>query len=295
MRAFVLLSLSARYEDPATTQSEIATQLAVDGASGAVALSGARLVGHLLGAPKPGANWGPNVWVEAAGHAADEAETLRDLYGFAAERWVAEGRTAHFALTPAHDAALVDAWSRVGFGKQHIHAIREATQPGGGAQVKVRRAARDDIPALAALEVVLDQHQTASPVFASVVGFPTVEESKAEWDADFDDLDYAVFVAEHDGAVVGSAVGCSIEKSNAHTGLARPDSAGFLGFAAVYPEHRGLGMGRALGEAVISWSEESGYPAIVTDWRVTNLLSSRAWPALGFHETFIRMHRLVGY
>ena len=34
---------------------------------------------------------------------------------------------------------------------------------------------------------------------------------------------------------------------------------------------------------------------MVTDWRVTNLLSSRAWPALGFTETFLRLHRLVGY
>ena len=117
----------------------------------------------------------------------------------------------------------------------------------------------------------------------------------AEWEDDFDDPDFATFVAERDGVVVGSAVGCSIEKSGANNGLIRPDSAGFLGFAAVLSEHRGLGAGRALGETVIWWSTEAGYPSIVTDWRVTNLLSSRAWPALGFRNTFVRMHRVVGY
>jgi hypothetical protein len=34
---------------------------------------------------------------------------------------------------------------------------------------------------------------------------------------------------------------------------------------------------------------------VVTDWRVTNLLSSRTWPRLGFKESFLRLHRLVGY
>jgi hypothetical protein len=34
---------------------------------------------------------------------------------------------------------------------------------------------------------------------------------------------------------------------------------------------------------------------VVTDWRVTNLLASHAWPALGFAETFLRLDRLIGY
>ena len=75
----------------------------------------------------------------------------------------------------------------------------------------------------------------------------------------------------------------------------RPDNAGFLGFAAVLPSARGLGAGRALGETVLAWSAEAGYDVVATDWRVTNLLSSRAWPAIGFRETFLRLHRVVGY
>jgi ribosomal protein S18 acetylase RimI-like enzyme len=288
--------LSPRYEDPAVAQQAVAEIADAEGASGAVALDGGKVVGYLLGAPKATDTWGPNMWVEAAGHAVDDAETLRDLYGFAAVRWVDEGRTAHYALAPAHDSNLLDAWWRVGFGQQHMHAIQPAVDEpfDRPERVVVRRAARSDIPALAALEVALPQHQELSPVF-SAGHAPSLEETVAEWEADFDDPAFAVFVAERDGLVVGSAVGCSIEKSSAHKGLSRPDSAGFLGFAAVFPEHRGLGAGRALGEAVIWWSAQAGYPSIVTDWRVTNLLSSRAWPALGFRNTFVRLHRVVGY
>jgi hypothetical protein len=46
---------------------------------------------------------------------------------------------------------------------------------------------------------------------------------------------------------------------------------------------------------VLAWAGEQGFGSVVTDWRVTNLLSSRAWPALGFEETFLRVHRLVGH
>jgi GNAT superfamily N-acetyltransferase len=289
--------LSPRYEDPATAEQEVAEVWKTEGASGAVAVVDARVVGYVIGAPKTSEVWGPNIWVEAAGQAVEVAETLRDLYGFAATRWVDEGRTAHYALAPAHDRALVEAWYRLGFGQQHMHAIQAAAvaDPFRPPQkVVVRRAVRSDIPVLAALEVALPQHQGLSPVFSAGT-IPTVEESIAEWEDDFDDPAFAVFVAERDGVVVGSAVGCSIEKSGSHRGLARPDSAGILGFAVVFPEYRGFGAGRALGEAVIWWSAESGYPAIVTDWRVTNLLSSRAWPALGFRETFVRLHRNIGY
>jgi ribosomal protein S18 acetylase RimI-like enzyme len=289
--------LSPRFEDPAVAEQEVAEVWKSDDASGAVALAGARVVGYVLGAPKASDTWGPNIWVEAAGLAVEgEPETLRDLYGLAAARWVDEGRTAQYALVPAHERGLLEAWYRVGFGQQHMHAIQPAvsTPFRSPERVVVRRAARSDIPVLAALEVALPQHQGLSPVF-SAGKIPTLEESIAEWEDDFDDPAFAVFVAEREGVVVGSAVGCSIEKSGSHRGVARPDSAGFLGFAAVFPEHRGVGAGRALGEAVISWSAESGYPAIVTDWRVTNLLSSRTWPALGFRDTFVRVHRNIGY
>jgi GNAT superfamily N-acetyltransferase len=153
---------------------------------------------------------------------------------------------------------------------------------------------RRDIPALAELEVELPRHHSLAPVFSAAT-VPPAQQTAAEWAEDFDDPGYTTFVAERDGTVVGSAVGCALEKSGSHTGLARPDNAGFLGFAAVFPSERGHGAGRALGETVLEWAAQAGFGCVVTDWRVTNLLSSRTWPALGFAESFLRLHRLVGY
>ena len=113
---------------------------------------------------------------------------------------------------------------------------------------------------------MLPEHQTQSPVF-SRLPLPDVEEARAEYEADFDDPRFTTFVVERNGKVLGSAIACPIEVSSTHRSLALPPGAGFLGFAAVFPERRGEGAGRLLGEAVLDWARETGREWVVTDWR----------------------------
>ena len=287
--------LSPRYEDPDAAAAEVEAAVAAEHASGAVALRHGAIVGYLLGAPKAAPTWGPNVWVEAAGQATVEADLMRDLYAFAATRWVDEGRTAHYVVLPAGEPELVDAWFRLGFGLQHIHGLRPAPDtPPLSSSVLVRRATGDDVAALARVSLELTVHQGLAPTFSAAQP-ESLEESAAEWRPYLDDPEYVTLVAERDGTVVGAAVGCSIEKSPGHSGLSRPDNAFFLGFASVFPQARGSGAGRALGEAVLALAAARAFDSVVTDWRATNLLSSRTWPRLGFAESFLRLHRLVGY
>jgi GNAT superfamily N-acetyltransferase len=288
--------LSPRFEQDSAATAEVAAAFALPGASGAVAQQGTSITGFMLGAPKDSPVWGPNIWVDAAGQAAAEPELVRDMYGLAAARWVQESRSAHYVLVPATDEDLLRAWYRLGFGQQQAHAVRPlpAEPPATPPKVVVRRARLSDLPALARLEVELPRQHSLAPVF-SASPVPSYEECLAGWEEDFDDPAYTTFVAEFDGAVIGSSIGCSLELSGSHPPLTRPDHAGFLAFAAVFPHARGLGAGRALGEAVIAWTAQAGYDCAATDWRVTNLLSSRTWPRLGFAESFLRLHRLVGY
>lgn len=286
--------LDPSYEVPAAARSEIAGLLEREGVSGVAALREGGLEGFLLGVPLDDATWGPNVWVEPAGHAASAPELVRDLYAAAAARWVEEGRTSHYAIVPASDPELVDAWFRLGFGHQHVHAIRDplAAAPAPPDGLVIRRARREDVALLAHVDLALPEHQARAPVFSPIPIEP-YEERLAEWEDDIDDPRFTTFVVEQDGLVIGSAVGCPIELSSAHRSLALPPGAAFLGFAAVLPEHRGLGAGRVLGDAVLAWAGEAGHPSVVTDWRMTNLLSSRAWPRLGFRPTFYRLFRAI--
>src|SRR3954465_15695552 len=59
--------LDPSWEDDARCRAEVATVLASEGAAGAVAERDGVPVGYLLGGPKPGEVWGPNVWLESAG------------------------------------------------------------------------------------------------------------------------------------------------------------------------------------------------------------------------------------
>jgi ribosomal protein S18 acetylase RimI-like enzyme len=274
-------------------RAEVEALWAGDGASGAVALRDGRVAGYLLGAPRDD-SWGPNIWVEAGGHAVEETEDARDLYAAAAGHWVEQGRTRHYVLVPA-DEALVDAWFHVGFGGQHAHGIREVpaqTEVAVPDGFEIRNPVESEIEALIDVGLALPRHQKEAPVF-SERPVPTEEEERQEW------LD--TFAGDEEEVLIGylgdRPVACwsvtSIERSGAHTGVARPDNAAFLGFAATLPESRGSGIGVALTDACFAWAAEHGYPTMVTDWRETNLLASRFWPARGFRRTFLRLYRSI--
>ena len=290
-------ALDETFEDPTVARQAIVGLLTADFVTSLAAVRRGELLGYLVASSRDPDRWGPNVWIEGAGHAAVDGEVVRALYAAAAGDWVASGRPLHHVIVPATDKVLVDAWFSMGFGRQHVHGLRDVpdvdfrpAQPDG---LTVRRAVGGDIPALAALDLVLFAHQAAAPVF-SRARVPTFEETIAELEVDgVDDPRFATFVAEYDGRVVGSAVGCAIDESSEHVGIVRPPGAGFLGFAAVLPDARGLGAGRALGETVLAWARDAGHATIVTDWRSTNVESNRTWLALGFRPIFHRLHRAI--
>jgi ribosomal protein S18 acetylase RimI-like enzyme len=287
--------LPERFEEPAAAREELAAAWHAEGASGAAAFRNGRLVGYLVAAPRDVEVWGENVWIELAGHAVEEPEDIRDLYAAAAGRWFDEGRRRQYALVPATDAELVDAWFRLGFGQQQAHGLQEIP-----AQVDVRVPAgfdireprEDDIEALLAVDLALPAHQRSSPVF-SPLPLPTNDALQVEWRSTLAGNEEKVLI----GCLEGRPVACwsvsPAELSSHHRGLARPDRACCLGFASTLPEIRGSGIGVALTDASLAAAAEEGYAAIVTDWRVTNLLASRFWPKRGFRTAFFRLYRSI--
>lgn len=287
--------LPGRYEDASEARAEIEAAWAEDNASGAAAFRNGQMVGFLIGASRSDPVWGDNVWVEAAGHAASEAETVRDLYGLAAARWVEEGRLRHYAFVPATDGGLADAWIRLCFGQQHAHGIQEVA-PANPVSVpdgfEIRAPDPGEIDLLIELDLALPEHQRASPVFSGI-GLPSREESREEWVSTFADDDEHILIGAREGRPVACWAVVPVERSRAHTGLARPENASFLGFAATLPEARGSGIGVALTQAALAFSADRGYSTMVTDWRVTNLLASRFWPRRGFRTSFLRLYRSI--
>jgi ribosomal protein S18 acetylase RimI-like enzyme len=248
----------------------------------------------MIGTPKDETMWGANVWVDYAGHAAEEPELVRDLYAAAAAKWHEQGRSRQYALVPASDSALVDSWFRLSFGAQHAAGIQETPESTNGSPpgVVARRAVADDVDAVIPLDSELGRFQELSPVFGGLPQ-PDDEESREEFLKEVADPEAGLLVGELDGRVVSLVVMVPIEKSSMHTGLARPEGAAFLGYAATLPEARGSGAGLAATNAAFDWAREQGFRVIVVDWRETNLLASRFWPRRGFRRTFLRLYRSI--
>ena len=231
------------------------------------------------------------------GHAVAEPSSCATSTRAAAARWVADGLTSHYAIVPATDPALVDAWFRLGFGHQHVHAIREAPPttarrapagrrdpPGRPRRPRRARAARPRASrAPGALARLLALRAADARGGAGRVGRglrrPALHDVRRR--------------AGRRGRRLRDRAARS-RCRRLHRGLALPAGAGFLGFAAVLPEARGAGVGRAArrGRARLGARDER-LRWVVTDWRMTNLLSSRAWPRLGFRPTFYRLHRAI--
>ena len=287
--------LDPRFDDPAETRPPLEHLWHDDGMSGSAAFRNGRLVGYLIGCPQAPEIWGPNVWVELPGHAVEDAEDARDLYAYAAERWVEEGNLRHYALLPP-EPALVDAWFRLGFGQQQAHGYQEIPRdvevrlPDG---CEIREPEESMIDELIELDLALPRHQAAAPVF-SPRPLPTEEEARHEWQETLANDEEKILLGFHDGRPVACWSYVPVERSRHFHNLGRPAAPTcYLGFAVTLPESRGTGLGVALTDAGFAWAVHEGYEAMVTDWRVTNLLASRFWPRRGFRASVLRLHRSI--
>ena len=286
--------LAARYQEPSEALEELRRLRKADGASGSAALRAGRLAGYVIGAPREPEVWGENTWVDFSGHAVEDPELARDLYGHAAVRWVEAGSRRHYVLLPA-DPPLVDAWFRVGFGQQQGHGYQEVPErtqvrvPDG---CEIRKPTEADVDRLLEVDLALPRHQQSSPVF-SEQPLPSEEELREEWARTLAGTEETVLIGLRDGRPVACWGFVPAEMSRHYHGPMLPERACYLGFASTVPEARGSGLGVALTQAGFAWAAEQGYGAMVTDWRVTNLLASRFWPPRGFRPSVLRLYRSI--
>jgi GNAT superfamily N-acetyltransferase len=257
-------------------------------ATGTVALEDGKVVGFLLGKRREDP-LGPHVWSYVAGHAVRDPEVVRDLYASAAERWVGDGLTRHFVYAPAI-RELVEPWLRLSFGISSALAARETapTGPTGVTGVAVRFSTPEETPVAAAYDRELRLHLERSPSFS---GMTTGDDQEFldDWCNLHDEPEHTHFVAELDGRIVGHLLLYRRPDGD----LRVPPNSIDIGNALTEASARGSGAGVALTEHALAWAHEHGYEAMITDWRMTNLLASRFWPRRGFRETFLRLYRSI--
>jgi len=217
--------------------------------------------------------WGACVFLEGSG----EAEAIRDEYAARADEWP----SLHFAIVePPTDEAL-DPWYRLGFAQMHAYGVRES----GGERISVpgieiRRGGGDDLETALAIDRLIHDSQAASPSFSAE---PLDEEQRrTDWIETLAGDDVRYFVAQRDGEPVG------------HLTLyddPHDEEAMHIASTAVLPASRGRGVGVALTTHALALAAEEDRPRVWTNWRVTNLVASRYWPARGFRLARLRLVR----
>lgn len=217
--------------------------------------------------------WGACVFVEAV---ADDAEAVRDAYADASPAWPA----LHFAIaTPAQ----LDAWHRLGFAQVHAYGMRvSGGEPFAVPGVSLRRGGPGDLDTAVRIDELIHEAQSAPPSYSSFR--LDREEHRRTWSETLEADDVTYTIAERDGRTVGHV-----------TLFPDPQHADALHLAstAVVPEVRGTGVGRVLTAFALEHAAERGFPYVRTNWRVTNLVASRYWPARGFELTHIRLVRRI--
>jgi ribosomal protein S18 acetylase RimI-like enzyme len=258
----------------------------LDGLEGTVVRRDGAVVAGWLGRPGGGAQAAP-----VFGLVGDPA-ALREAYAVQAGTWFAAGHRTHTAVVRAADRARHDALVDLGFGHEQAYAVLDLAVPDAGrvavpSGVDVRPGSLDDLAEIVPLAPVIGRHQVASPVFARVGAefFDQLEESHRE---ELADPEAHYLVARVDGTAVGFAIW--------YDGIDGPfmaSSYAELSVAAVPEQTRGRGVGLALTAAVIDAARAQGVTRLAADWRTTNLLSSRFWPARGFQVVGWRMSRTI--
>ena len=297
-------ALPERFTQPDAARSVLEAVWSRPNASGVVALHAGRMIGYLIGVPRIDMVWGRSVWVPLAGHAVDRArgaEVYRDLYATLSPSWVAHGCFAHYALIPASDQAALEAWFTLSFGKEQAHGIREtadasALTPPVDPSLTIRRAEMADLEPSIELDDIIASHQSRAPVYAPY-WFGEYEpfnreEIVQESREILQDEQAKMWLALRHGRIVGYQLYIPASQEFVKIdAIMVPERCSFLATAATREEEQGRGVGRILTAHGLAADHASGYTHCITDWRVTNLLSSRFWPRQGFRPIAYRLVR----
>lgn len=291
--------LPGQYEDSALAREYLSQELGQEKSSGVAALRDGRLLGYMVGKLVLDQLWGRSAWVSLAGCTLSPELSLDyvgRMYAELGSHWVADGCFTHFVLAPVAESELVRAWFSLGFGIEQVYGLVdldsaaitpvESTLP----DLVIRGAMPEDRGVMENLSEIIWRYQTGAPVWGICLPEDQAELSQG-YAGLVEDPDATVWLAFYKGQAAGFQ--CYFMADPRGKDLIVPEQCVELSVAGTLPEFRGLGISQVLTRYGMAHAFERGYRFCLADWRSTNILSSRFWPAQGFQPVAYRLARRI--
>ncbi|WP_410770218.1 GNAT family N-acetyltransferase [Fontibacillus sp. BL9] len=290
-------SLQKLFEEPVHAGRVIDTWLEKENVSGIAAFRGAELIGYMMGRLETDKQRERYTWVDYAGTAIaaeESAELYREMYAVIAAEWVKAGSFKHYVLVPGGDTKAMDGWLRLGFGYEQVHGVQaipsDISLPLLDSEICIRLATEEDEREVRKIATLIMEHQAESPVWA-----PAFIEDRGMLQEGFVELmkdPTAYFwVASQGQDILGFQAFYPAQNSDSNMMI--PDSCICLGVGATVPYARGKGVATHLIKHGFDHARKAGYLNCMTDWRMTNLESSRFWPKQNFLPYAYRLVRHI--
>jgi GNAT superfamily N-acetyltransferase len=266
-----------------------------DKSFGVAAIRDTKLIGYMIGSIHTDKNRDRHTWIKYAGAAIDEGENVelyRELYAEFANEMVKQGSFNHYVMVPGGDTSALDAWFRLGFAYEQVHGIRDLSDLTykENKDLQIRLASKEDDKCIRELATVIMEHQAKSPVFA-----PAFIEERKDYQDGYAELieDHLVtlWLAQYKDEIVGFQAFMPAEATDSN--MLTPESCISLVVGATVTSTRGMGVSSALLRNGLAYAKKEGYTFCETDWRMTNLESSRFWPKNGFKPVVYRLVRHI--
>lgn len=288
--------LPAAIADPAVTLAFLQAVLEKGESHGSVLYENSQLSAFMLGYYDESPFFGRHCWVPFGGTACAQPEpyqTLRELYAAASQRWVQDEVLNHYLVFPASSQWLEASYS-LSFGQEQLYAVTSLAQQ------------RPDIPLPQGLKLREVQPTDASQLFerghwiAAHLNHSPVWEPVPQEHLDMilpqyaqlaNDDDTTTWVVLDQDQIVAFVVLFTVDLGAIHL-LGVPEAAEFAA-AAVHPDYRQRGIGKALFNHIINVARAQNYAIMFTDWRTTNLQAASYWPTFGFQPFAYRLLRRV--
>ena len=224
------------------------------------------------------------------GHAAEKSglrDVYRSMYASLSRVWLAHGCFSHAVTLFAHEREAIDAWFSLGFGLIVIDALRDVSPvEGATATVEIRPATPKDVDLIMTLELPLNRHLAAAPVFLPLI----IDGGRASRERWLSDATKRLWLASKDGDVVAYI---SLEPSRSEVMPISDEATVAITGAYTKEGVRGCAIGTALLSRALDWARSAGYQHCSVDFESANIPGSRFWLRKGFRPVCYSICRSV--